>query len=198
MNVFDMKNNAIPTLETERLILRPWLEKDVQDMFEYGSNPNVALRTGYPPHKDLLDSKKIVYQFLFKEDVFAIELKEENKVIGSVGFHKKPIIHGKNDEEILNREREIGYTLNEKYWGKGYVPEAVKAIMKHCFETLNLKLLRGRCSDANFQSAKVFEKCGFHFDGLIPECEFWSGDGQIHGELFYHCKKEDWAQQNNK
>ncbi len=187
-----IKSNNLPVLETERLILRSFEENDIEDMFDYGSNPNVALRTGYQPHKELLDSKKIVYKYIFDEEIFAIQLKENKKVIGSVGCHKRPVLFKNNNDVILNREREIGYTLNEKYWGNGYVPEAVKAVIDYCFNILGIELIRGRCSEANSQSSRVFEKLGFHFDGLIQECEVWTGDGKIHGEKFFSLKKIDW------
>ena len=45
-------------IETDRLILRPWLDSDAEALFRYASDPDVGPRAGWPPHKDIEESRR--------------------------------------------------------------------------------------------------------------------------------------------
>lgn len=144
-------------LETDRLILRTWRESDSKDMFEYASSDLVGPNAGWKPHKDENESKEIIKMFIANDDVYAIELKSENKVIGGIGIHKRT-----PDDRLKEfTQREIGYVLNPKYWGNGYVPEAVRCVINYGFEEMNLDLIWCAHYDFNEKSKRVNEKCGF-------------------------------------
>ncbi len=79
------------TLITNRLILREWKETDSKDLYEYAKSELVGPNAGWPPHKNEEESKEIIKMFLNNSDTYAIVLKSENKVIGSIGLHdRKP------------------------------------------------------------------------------------------------------------
>lgn len=146
-------------LTTERLILREWRESDSSDLYEYAKSDLVGPNAGWKPHKDENESKEIIKMFIENNDVYAIFLKSENKVIGSIGFHNR-----KPDEKLDNLEqREIGYVLNPKYWGNEYVPEAVNRLINYGFNELNLDLIWCGHYDFNNKSKRVTEKCGFKY-----------------------------------
>lgn len=146
-------------LETDRLILRQWRETDSKDHFEYGKSELVGPNAGWMPHKNEEESKEIIKMFIRNKDVLAIVLKSENKVIGSIGLHDK-----RPDENIMDlSQKEIGYVLNPKYWGRGIVPEAVKRLIRYGFEELHLDLIWCGHFDFNKRSKKVNEKCGFKY-----------------------------------
>ena len=67
------------TIETPRLILRPWKTTDLQDFFEYASVDGVGQMAGWLPHESLEKSQQILNMFLDGKDTFAIVLKENNK-----------------------------------------------------------------------------------------------------------------------
>jgi len=97
----------VPVLETDRLILRGFSEKDVDDIYEYASNPIVTEFLPWEYHKTKEDTLRFLNysKELFKsqENVdFVIELKSEKKVIGSISIRKW------NDS---NRCADIGYVL---------------------------------------------------------------------------------------
>lgn len=71
------------TLETERLILRKFVEDDLDDLFEYAQSPNVGPNAGWAPHKTKEDSANILKMFIEEDEVWAIVEKKSNKVIGS-------------------------------------------------------------------------------------------------------------------
>ncbi|MCL2694495.1 MAG: GNAT family N-acetyltransferase [Oscillospiraceae bacterium] len=146
------------TLETERLILRDWQESDLDDFYEYTKVEGVGEMAGWLHHESKETSKSILDAFIREGDVYAIVLKENNKVIGSLGIHNR--IEPDYKAEI---QREIGYVLSKDYWGNGYVPEAVKVAIKYAFNELNADVLWCGHSLENVQSQRVIEKCGFKF-----------------------------------
>ena len=147
-------------IETERLILREWNLSDVDDLFEYASVPEVGEHAGWPHHKNKEESLYRVKHFIEEKHTFAIVYKENNKVIGSVGIE----FYGSEDKltEFKHyKGREIGYVLSKDYWGKGIMPEAVKAVNNYLFNVLDYDFLLCGYYDFNHQSKRVQEKCGF-------------------------------------
>jgi len=144
---------------TKRLIIRPWKVEDSSDLYEYAKSELVGPRAGWKPHKSEEESKEIINMFIKNNDSYAIVLKSENKVIGSIGLHNR-----KPDIDLQDLEqREIGYVLNPKYWGNGYMPEAVNAIIDYGFNKINLELIWCGHYDFNNNSKRVVEKCGFKY-----------------------------------
>ena len=146
-------------LTTSRLILREWKEEDSKDLYEYATSELVGPNAGWPPHKNEEESKEIIKMFIKNENTYAIVLKSENKVIGGIGIHDR-----KPDDTLVNlKQREIGYVLNPKYWGKEIVPEAVNELVRYSFEELELDLVWCGHFDFNNNSKRVNEKCGFKY-----------------------------------
>ena len=121
-------------IETERLILRPWRESDLEDFYEYAKVDGVGQMAGWMPHKDIEESRQILAMFIDHKKTFALELKENGKVIGSIGLETRDADLG-IPEELQGRE--IGYVLNKDYWGRGLMPEAVQVA---AFVTVEVKL----------------------------------------------------------
>ena len=149
------------TLETERLILRNWRESDLDDFYEYASVEGVGEMAGWPHHTDKEVSKTILNKFIKDDDVYALVLKENNKVIGSLGIHNRTM----DENYKTNIQREIGYVLSKTYWGNGFVAEAVKEAIKYAFEDMKVDVLWCGHFSFNNQSCSVIKKCGFKFYG---------------------------------
>lgn len=147
-------------IETERLILRPWQENDLNDFYEYAKVDGVGQMAGWLPHESVETSKMILDSFISNKKTFALELKDSGKVIGSIGLEER-------DENIELPEylmgREIGYVLSKDYWGRGLMPEAVKAVIDYCFRELDFDWLTCGHFVWNDQSRRVVEKCGFRY-----------------------------------
>lgn len=156
----DFKING-KIIETNRLILRPFKITDLDDFFEYASVEGVGEMAGWHHHESIEKTKEILNEFISEDKTFAICLKEKNnKVIGSLGVEKYGM------ENLLTEfnnyyGREIGFVLSKDYWGKGLMPEAVKAVINYLFNDLNFDFLICGHYDYNIQSKKVQEKCGF-------------------------------------
>ena len=147
-------------IETDRLILREWKMSDVDDMFEYASVPGVGEMAGWPHHPNREESEYRVNKFIEEKKTFAIVYKENNKVIGSLGIEYYSA-EDKLSEFFNYKGRSIGYVLSKDYWGKGLMPEAVKAVINYLFDVLDYDFLLCSYFDFNHQSKRVQEKCGF-------------------------------------
>lgn len=148
------------TIETERLILRPFRKSDLNDFYEYASVEGVGEMAGWKHHKSIGKSAEILDMFINEDKTFAICLKESGKVIGSLGIEKYGL-EEKLTEFDTYRGRKIGYVLSKEYWGRGLMPEAVKAVIDYLFEDLDFDFLLCGYYNFNVQSRKVQEKCGF-------------------------------------
>jgi len=179
--------NTMKILETERLILRLWQKTDVNDMFEYASDPRVGPNAGWPVHEKIETSKTIVENFIKNKDVYAIVLKSENKVIGSLGLHDR-----KPDESFTSlKQKEVGYVLNPKYWGQGIVPEAVKRVIKYGFEELELDFIWCGYFSFNENSKKVVGKCGFNYQFTVNKTLPLLDNKEVE-EFYYNITKEEY------
>ena len=145
------------TIRTERLTLRPWTSKDLDDLYEYASADGVGQSAGWLPHKSKDESRDILQRFINEKKTFAIQF--DGKAIGSIGIE---LYDEKKLPEFDEKQgREIGYVLSKDYWGMGIMPEAVKAVIQYLFEVLNLDfIVCGHFAD-NIRSMRVQEKCGF-------------------------------------
>ena len=147
-------------IETERLILRSWNLGDLDDFYEYASAPEVGPMAGWEPHKNKEESLAILKRFIDGKKTFALVYKENHKTIGSIGIE----LYG--NEEVLSeffsyQGRSIGYVLSKDYWGRGLMPEALKAVMDYLYNVLDYDFLLCGRFDFNLQSGRVQEKCGF-------------------------------------
>lgn len=155
--IFNIKGKII---ETNRLILRPFKQTDLSDLYEYASVDGVGEMAGWSHHKNKEESQKILNMFIDEDKVFAICLKENEKVIGSIGVEKYGM-EEKLTEFDGYKGIEIGYVLSRAYWGKGIATEATKAIIDFLFYECELDFLICGYYNFNFRSKRVQEKCGF-------------------------------------
>ena len=175
------------SLNSERLILRNWQESDSSDLYEYAKSELVGPNAGWKPHQNEEESKEIIKMFIKNNDSYAIVLKSENKVIGSIGLH-----HRKPDETLNDlKQREIGYVLNPNYWGKGFIPEAVNCLLNYGFNELNLDLIWCGHFDFNNNSKRVNEKCGFNYQFTKREKRKLL-DNQEVNTLYYNLSKAEY------
>jgi len=161
----------LPTLETERLLLRMIRKSDVNDVFEYASDPEVSKFLTWDYHKTISDSKQFINSILrkYKEhDVapWGIVLKENAKLIGTGGFGSWHPEHSR---------AEIGFSLGRNYWKRGLMSEAVREIIRFGFQTMHLNRLEARCRVDNLASEKVMLKCGMKFEGILRQQMFVKG-----------------------
>lgn len=172
---------------TERLILRPWKESDAESLYEYAKDPKVGPIAGWPVHTSVENSLDIIRNVLSAPETYAVCLKEDNRAIGSVGLIPPMQSHTKASED----EIEIGYWVGVPFWGKGYIPEAVRRLQKHAFEDLGCSAMWCGYYDGNEKSKRCQEKCGFvyHHTEENKPCALM---GDVRTEHFTKLTKEQW------
>lgn len=180
---------AVKTLETKDLTLRPFRMTDLNDFYEYARKAEIGPQAGWKPHPDKTFSAKILQGFIKNKDVYAIVLKSENKVIGSIGLHVRPLEQKLIELAELTdlsqkKYAEIGYVLNSDYWRRGYMTQAVSAVIFHAFQNLKLDFLTVSHAKENLASQGVIQKCGFRFVAE-REKELPFLDGITKQSLFY-------------
>ena len=174
-------------LETGRLILRRWEEADAEELYQYAKDPAVGPIVGWPPHTSVENSREIIRDVLTAPETYAVVLKETGKPVGSIG-----IMFGKNGNAPMGeQEAEIGYWIGVPYWGQGLIPEAVRELLRRCFEDLNCTAVWCGYYDGNLKSKRVQEKCGFRYHHTEKDklCELM---GDIRTEHFTYLTKENW------
>lgn len=169
-------------IETDRLILRSTLMSDAEDIFEYASGENVGIHAGWPVHETIEETRQIIETVFSEENVFAIVLKENGKVIGSIGLVADP-------KRAYDRVRMIGYALGEAYWGRGYMTEAVEALVDYGFVTLDLVMISAYCYPSNQRSRGVLKKLGFEYEGRLSLCEKSVSGEEVLDNECYALKK---------
>jgi ribosomal-protein-alanine N-acetyltransferase len=146
-------------LKTERLTLRPWKLSDLDDFYDYASVDGVGQMAGWLPHENKDVSLGILNSFIEGRKTFALDLN--GKAIGSIGIEKYKESQVPEFDSLACRE--IGYVLSKDYWGQGFMPEAVREVIRYLFERLELDMIICSYFLRNRQSARVQEKCGFTF-----------------------------------
>ena len=147
------------TIETDRLILRPWKVSDAVSLYEHAKNPNVGPMAGWPVHTDEEESFQVIREVLCAEENYAVVVKAQNDncAVGSVGL----MLGAASNLGIGADEAEIGYWIGEPFWGQGLIPEAVNALLRHAFVDLGVPVVWCGFFDGNEKSRRVNEKCGF-------------------------------------
>ncbi|MDY5436235.1 GNAT family N-acetyltransferase [Peptostreptococcus porci] len=173
---------------TKRLILRPWLESDAESLFEYAKDPSVGPIAGWPVHTSVENSLEIIRGVLSAEGTYAVCLKKDNRAIGSIGLIPAS---KSNTTKIGENEMEIGFWIGVPFWGKGYIPEAVKALQEYAFNDLGCSALWCCYFDGNDKSKRCQEKCGFKYHHT-EENIFCSLLNEVRIQHCMYLSKENW------
>ena len=117
----------------ERILIRDLSYKDSEDFYEYAKSDRVGPNAGWKPIPSLEIAKRVVSGYVLSKDVFAIVLKEENKLIGTIS------IYSENTLRRYKYVKQLGFSLSDKYWNNGYMTEAVKAMVEWASKEPNIK-----------------------------------------------------------
>ena len=170
--------------ETERLVMRPWREDDAENLYKYASDPEVGPAAGWPVHTSVEDSLRVLREVLIEDKTWAVTIKPSDEPVGSIGVFRTDAPNG-------NGEPEIGYWIGRPYWGNGYIPEAVRALIGRCFDEGAESVW---CSHfaGNDKSRRVIEKCGFKF-AVSMTVRAALLDGMPEYETFYYkITRKEW------
>lgn len=174
-------------LETPRLLLRPWKTKDAKECYRYARDPNVGPRSGWPAHKSVWNSRRIIRTSLARPGIFAIVLKETGLPIGSISLLFGDRCHASKDPD----DCELGFWLGVPYWGQGIMPEAAEEVLRYAFEDLDINKVWCGYYEGNEQSARVQEKLGFRYERTTENVEV-AGLNERRTEHMNSMTREQW------
>ena len=154
------------TMQTERILLRPWRDEDASALYKYASDPEVGPRAGWPPHKSVEESLEIIRTLFCSDHMWAIEWRETGEPIGCMGY----FVHGESNIDIGKDDAEVGYWVARPYWNKSICSEALRLLIDYCFNEKKFCTLWADFFPENPASGKVMEKCGFVDTGKTNYC----------------------------
>ena len=164
-----------PVQLTERLVLRPPHEEDIDAITVLADNVDVARMLTRLPHpysrEHAVDFIGLAASGAIGQFAYAITLVETGEFIGSITLHDHKYGSG----------YEIGYWLGEPYWGKGYATEATAALIDLSFRELSLEQIYISAQSRNEGSKRVIEKCGFRHTGSAV------GHSGVDGDVPVEC-----------
>ena len=154
-----MVNFYMTIIETDRLILRLFEEKDIEPLSFINQDPKVC--EFFPVPLNRAETETMIRKFIDhynknKFSIYAVELKSTKEMIGFCGLfipsfeaHFTPCV-------------ETGWRLGSQYWNHGYATEAAKTVLQYAFETLHLNEIVSFTAVNNIRSRRVMEKIGLH------------------------------------
>lgn len=151
-------------IKTERLILRRYESRDLEDLYEYLSDPEVVKYEPYKP-MNINEVKDNLNWRISTDEMIAVELIDTRKMIGNIYL-------GKREFETI----ELGYVFNKKYWGNGYAYESCNALIKDAFNK-GIHRIYAECDTQNKNSWKLLESLSFEKEAYFKEnIYFWKDE----------------------
>lgn len=169
--------DKFPYLESDELILKKVEDKDVYDLFEIKTNKNLGGNTlkSIEAVKNVIghferdfNKHKIIYLGIYYK-------KASNKLVGIAE------IFDINDK--INRV-EVGYTLNEDYWGKGIATKATAMMLDYLFNVIDVNRIQATVLPINEKSKNVLKRTNFVHEGTLRQYKYWGRMGIADIEMF--------------
>lgn len=149
------KSFEYPELTTERLQLKLLALQDAEEVLRHFADEDITRFMDIEPITSLEEAREIIRYHL--EDTgcrWGIYEQATQSFIGTCGFH-----YIRNADERWSAE--IGFDLAKNFWGKGYMSEAVNAVVGFGFETMTLDVIDATVEPENSKSLRLLEKLGF-------------------------------------
>lgn len=159
-----------PILRTPRLLLRQFVESDLENVFKGLSDPDIIKYYGVS--YDSIEATK-------DQMTWFAELEEnETGIWWAVCSSGNKTFYGAVGLNNLSKEykkAEIGFWLLKEFWRQGIMTEAIPIICKYGFNQLDLHRIEGLVETENYNSKKAIEKAGFKHEGTMTDCEIKNG-----------------------
>lgn len=180
----DWKN--LPTINATRVSLRWINDDDVDALYRIFSDAEVMRYWSTPPLADRNAAVELLHeihdgfqrQTLLK---WGIALRSDDALIGTTTLFNL---------DLDNHRAEIGYGLDRAHWGKGYMSEALQALLAYSFEELAMHRIEADVDPRNTASIRTVERLGFQREGYLRER--WQVNGEIQDTVFYGLLRPEW------
>jgi [ribosomal protein S5]-alanine N-acetyltransferase len=179
----------LPTIDADRISLR-WISRDdVDALYRIFSNEEVMRYWSTPPLTDrdaAVDLLQDIHDGFGRQSMlkWGIALRADNALIGTTTLYNL---------DFGNRRAEMGYALARDHWRRGYMREALQALLTYAFEVLDLRRIEADVDPRNTASIQTLERLGFQREGFLRER--WEVNGEIQDALFYGLIRREWKRQ---
>jgi ribosomal-protein-alanine N-acetyltransferase len=170
---------------TDRLRLRRLVPQDAPGLhLAYGDADAMRFWDG-PPSRDLAETEERIRRSASVDPswhiAWALLAKPDEQFIGMVNYHGRQDAH---------RRLALGWILVPRYERQGYMAEALRALLAHCFETLHVHRVEAEIEPSNSRSIRLAERLGFRAEGLLRD-RLWAG-GEPRTIMMYALLRPDW------
>ncbi len=171
-------------LRTERLLLRPFLTSDAEDVYDYARDPEFGRYVLPMPEGTYTpaDAQSLVDSGLSadwdRHPIWAIEYA--GRVIGSINVRV----------ESTHRRASIGYGIGRVHWGNGLTTEAARAVVQWTFDTFDVDRVFATADARNLASRRVMEKLGMQHEGTLRQHRV-QRDERV-DEVYYGVLRDEW------
>jgi RimJ/RimL family protein N-acetyltransferase len=179
------------TIETERLLLQPYSMKYYQPVFELIQKNKHQLTHSFPKLLSATETQDATREFV-QQKIFDWN---KNRAFGFMVFQKgtHSLIGHFNIKDIdwKARQCELAYFIDEDFYRRGLITEAIRALLKVCFEELPLERVLARIVTSNTASLKLVEKAGLKYEGTFYK-DYTTYDQQVVDTYRYGISREDY------
>lgn len=177
----------LPTIDAPRVRLRWLTEQDADALYEVFSDRRMMRYWSTPAMTDRSEALALVTEIhdYFREKSgfqWGVERKDDRRLLGTCTLFRI---------DAGNGRAELGYGLGSRYWSKGYMREALTALIAYSFGTLGLRRLEADVDPRNEGSVRILGKLGFQREGLLRER--WNVGGEIQDTAYFGLLAREWT-----
>ena len=160
-----------PVLETPQLLLRALRPDDLDDLYAYASDPEIDRFTPWRHYQSRAEAAADLADYLqeYEHDgmgAWGIEYRKEQRLIGIASF-SSPHPH--------HRRLELGLTIARSHWGRNLAAEAGRELVTFALQRMQMVRVEAVCLPDHLASARVLEKIGMRYEGLLHNYQVWRG-----------------------
>ncbi|MHB0876615.1 MAG: GNAT family N-acetyltransferase [Anaerolineae bacterium] len=176
-------------METERLLLRQLTSDDAEAMLRHFSNGNLYRYMDFDPISTIAEAEGLIAwgQRLVRNEagvLWGLFDRDSGCLIGSLNYNKE------RDDHAGAHRVNIGYDLAQEYWGRGLVPEAVRATLPYVFGPMGFSRVETTVHVQNYRSMRVLLKCGFRIEGILRQYSLIGGE--LADMMAFALLKSEW------
>ncbi|HEU4872022.1 MAG TPA: GNAT family N-acetyltransferase [Pyrinomonadaceae bacterium] len=184
-----MDSKTLPIITTPRVVLRWISEEDIDSLYEIFSSRQVMRYWSSAPLPDreaAADLQREIAEGNESETMlkWGLALRDSDTVIGTTTLFNLSLDNGR---------AELGYAMAHAHWGRGYMNEALTALVSHAFEVMELRRLEADVDPRNAASIRTLERLGFQREGFLRER--WHVNGEIQDAFFYGLLRREWLKE---
>ena len=163
----------VPELLTERLRLRRLSLDDVPGLHLAYGDPDAMRHWDAPPSRDVTETEARVRQSLTADTIWhaawAVLMRDSDQFVGMVNYHAR---------QPWNRRLAVGWILVPQFQQQGYMQEAMRSLLPHCFDTLETHRIEAEIEPDNQRSIRLAERLGFRREGLLRDRACVAGEAR--------------------